>query len=102
MIEVNDELSDLGCFVIFVGHNDEGRMEETFTVDNVFPVLVTNDLLDPFLAEITTQVVLIVLVGTTRDVFGLGADPSLQAEIVNILDRARTFADVEQWIFMGR
>lgn len=102
VVEVYDELSYLACFVVFVGHHDERRMEETFTVDHVFPVLVGNHLLDLFLAEITAQVVLIVLVGTTRDVLGLGADPSFQAKIVNVLDRPCAFADVEQWIFVGR
>ena len=95
MVEIYDELSYLACFIVFVGHHDEGRMEETFTVDHVFPILVGNDFLDLFLAKITAQVVLIVLIGATRDVLGLGADPSLQAKIVNVLNRASAFADVE-------
>lgn len=86
MVKIYDELSYLAGFVVFIGHHDEGRMEEAFTVDDVFLVLVSNDLLDPFLTEITAQIVLIVLVCATRDVFRFGADPSLQAKIVNILD----------------
>ena len=102
VVEVYDELSYLACFVVFVGHHDERRMQETLTVNRILPVLVGYDFGDLLLAKITAQVILIVFVGAARDVLGLCADPSFEAKIVDIFDRARAFADVEQRILMRR
>lgn len=63
MVEVYDELSYLASFIVFVGHDDKGRMQETLTIDSVLPILVGYDLLYLLLAQITAQVVLIVLIG---------------------------------------
>lgn len=77
VVEVYDVFSHLCGGIIPMSHHDIGRVEQTLTVNHISLALVGDSLVDPLLAEITTEIILVVFVGGTGVMFRFGADPSL-------------------------
>ncbi len=84
MVEVDDVLTHLRG-VAAMGHHHVGWVQQTLSIYHVPLAFVGDGLVNALLAEVAAQVVLVVLVGRTGEVLGLGADPPLQATVVDIL-----------------
>ena len=86
VVEVYDELADLGAAGTVVGHDDEGRVDEAVAVDRVLLAPVLNRLADLRLAHLAAQVVLEVLVAVSGSGGAARGDPVLEAVVVAELD----------------
>jgi hypothetical protein len=60
-------------------------VEEALAVDGVLFALVEDDLIDALFAEVAAEIVLVVFVGAAREMFGPGAHPPLEAQVVDVL-----------------